>query len=305
MPPEPSESDKNWKKAITTSAIVHVVILLVAILGLPFLPDRTYDEPMPIGVEVLDVSEVAQTNKPLASAKKAAEKKPDEKPTPQKPPPAKEPPKPAEKPKPVEKPVEKVKEETPPPPESELGELEAPKPVEKPKPEKPKPKQEEPKKEDKKKPDPDTQEQDFSSLLKNLDTQQETAEKPAEQDMMTTAPAAETPSAGEVGDRVTMSELDALRQQLAQCWSLTASSGAAEAENLIIEVRIVANPDRTVQQASVVDQSRYMSDPFFAAAADSAVRAVNNPRCSPLKLPEGKYDQWKTMTIRFDPREML
>lgn len=302
MPPEPSDSEKSWKRAVTISAIVHVIVLLVAIFGIPFLPDRTYDEPIPIGIEVMDVSEMATTDKPEASSRKAEQKKPEEKPTPEQPPQAKEPPKPVATPKPVEKPPEKV-EEAKPPPQNDLADIEEPKPKEKPE-EKPTPPKEEPKKEEPKKDEPDTQEEDFQSVLKNL-APSPTDEKPAEQDMMTTAPLADAPSAGTLGDKVTMSEMDALRRQLAQCWNLTASSGAAEAEDLKIGVKLIINADRTVQSAEIVDQMRYASDEFFRAAADSAIRAVRNPLCSPLNLPPEKYDQWKSLTIRFDPSEMF
>ncbi len=50
--------------------------------------------------------------------------------------------------------------------------------------------------------------------------------------------------------------------------------------------------------------SRYNSDSFFRAAADSALRAVHE--CSPLKnLPPEKYDTWHYMELNFDPKDML
>ena len=60
------------------------------------------------------------------------------------------------------------------------------------------------------------------------------------------------------------------------------------------------NPDATVRTA-VVTGSRGGAQ----AAADSALRAVRNPRCSPLKLPLDRYEQWRTITIRFDPQHIL
>jgi len=47
------------------------------------------------------------------------------------------------------------------------------------------------------------------------------------------------------------------------------------------------------------------SDPAFRAAAMAATRALRNPQCSPLELPPDKYQEWQTMTIHFDPKEML
>ena len=81
--------------------------------------------------------------------------------------------------------------------------------------------------------------------------------------------------------------------------------GARDAKNLIVELTLDVNPDRTVANAEIVDKSRYASDSFFRAAADSAMRAVRNPRCSPLELPADKYDQWKHIDFTFDPRDML
>ena len=64
-------------------------------------------------------------------------------------------------------------------------------------------------------------------------------------------------------------------------------------------------PDATDREARIHDQRRLQSDPFFRAAAESALRAVLNPRCNPLKLPPDKYQQWQTMTLNFDPKDMF
>ena len=63
------------------------------------------------------------------------------------------------------------------------------------------------------------------------------------------------------------------------------------------------NPDGTVRSAELLEY-RPAGDPFFQAAADSAKRALLNPRCQPLKLPPDKYDQWQTFTITFDPKDV-
>ena len=63
------------------------------------------------------------------------------------------------------------------------------------------------------------------------------------------------------------------------------------------------NQDGTVRSAELLNSDR-MSDPFFQAAAESARRALLNPRCQPLKLPPEKYDQWQTFTITFDPKDV-
>jgi hypothetical protein len=157
----------------------------------------------------------------------------------------------------------------------------------------------EPKKDDKKDPKPD-----FDNLLKNLTPDEELPQPdvpPNEQ--VKDADPSPAPNVSRFSDVLSMSEQDALRQQLSGCWNIMA--GAANSEDLAVEVQVVVNPDRTVLSAKVVDQSRYNSDTFFRAAADSALRAVRNPRCTPLNLPPDKYDQWRDMTIVFDPKDMF
>jgi hypothetical protein len=103
--------------------------------------------------------------------------------------------------------------------------------------------------------------------------------------------------------KLAISEIDLVRQQIKECWSLPA--GAREAEDLRIEIKMVMNSDGSVRQARILDQGRLQSDPFFRAAAESALRAVLNPRCNPLKLPRKKYNQWQDITLIFDPQKMF
>jgi hypothetical protein len=102
------------------------------------------------------------------------------------------------------------------------------------------------------------------------------------------------------GDRLTLSEEEALRAQLKQCWNIPA--GAMDAENLQVEIDVVMNPDRTVASAEVVN-SGPPGDTYFQAAADAARRALFI--CSPLALPPDKYEQWAQITFIFDPRDMF
>ena len=103
--------------------------------------------------------------------------------------------------------------------------------------------------------------------------------------------------------KVTISEIDVLRQQIAGCWNIAA--GARQAEALSVEIEMRMNPDATVRTARIVDGARMNSDPFFRAAAESALRALSHPDCIPLKLPVGKYEVWKSFTFNFDPKNML
>ena len=68
---------------------------------------------------------------------------------------------------------------------------------------------------------------------------------------------------------------------------------------------MTVSQQRIVQSATVVDQARYNTDTYYRAAADSALRALRDPHCTPLDLPPEKYDAWKNLTVTFDPKQML
>ena len=100
-----------------------------------------------------------------------------------------------------------------------------------------------------------------------------------------------------VGPTMTISEIDLLRQQLHSCLNLNV--GVANLKEIKPIIYIKVNPDRTVKSAKVVNQERLV-DPSFRTAAEAAMRAVNNPDCSPLLLPKDKYEQWKEINFTFD-----
>ena len=100
-----------------------------------------------------------------------------------------------------------------------------------------------------------------------------------------------------VAATMTISEIDLLRQQLHSCLNLNV--GVANLKEIKPVIFIEVNPDRTVKSAKVVNKEK-LNDPSFRTAAEAAMRAVNNPDCSPLLLPEDKYDQWKEINFTFD-----
>lgn len=208
----------------------------------------------------------------------------------------------AEESKPIEriepKPVKKDPEPQPEPvvePEPEKKpepkkEPEKPKP--KPSPKKPEQKKPEPKKEPEKPKEKDT-EAEFTSVLKNLaDTQP--VDTTRDGPKLTQSPTV---------DRVTTGELAAFQKQLSRCWNIL--PGASNADMMAVNLTINVNQDRTVRDVQITDKARYQSDPVFRAAADSAIRAIRHPDCTPLDLPPYKYEQWKTITLNFDPRTMF
>ena len=297
-----SGSAPGLKKPLIYSVAFHGALVLLAIFGLPHIvKEREVIESVPVEL-VTNISEITTTNKPPVKTPpkedpkpeppKPAEKKPPPTPTPPPPPEEalEEPPKPDVKPEPTtaeiaEKLIKKPPEKKP----------EKPKPVKKP--EKPKPKKEEPKK--------DTQQDDFDKLLNTqLEADPPQPETPPNEQPNNNTPEP-SPNVSRFSDVLSMSERDALIQQLSGCWSVISSMGSSNAGELAVEVRVTMNPDRTVRTAQIVNMSRYNSDTFFRSAADAALRALKNPRCNPLILPPDKYSQWQNMVINFDPKDMF
>ena len=283
------EGPSGLKVPLIASALFHLGIVIIAIVGLPHIapPPETHMSAIPI--EILPIAEMTTTNKPPVKAvQPQPEKPPEVKPVQKEKPPAPpkveavEPPKEITPPKPKVEAKPKPKPVAPPPPEEKLE-----KPKEEPKPEE--------------KPVEEDSSQDFTNLLKNLQDSQ-----PVVDEALPESPDAPAPAPSPVApfsETLTMSEIDALRQQLSRCWSIQA--GARYAENLVVEVRLIVAADRRVTSATIVDQWRYGQDSYFRAAADSAIRAINSPQCEVLNLNPEKYDLWKDMVVTFDPREML
>lgn len=281
--------EPSMRGPLVLSGLFHVILFTITAVGIPFVvQDKIEIITTPITIEVVDLDEMTQTTRVSKPSK--SHEKPQKEPPPRKPAPPQmtaDAPPDLTLPKP-----DKVEE----PPEESLPEALVPPPLPKSKPAFKKPP---PKPEATKVAKPKDQ-QDFQSLLKNL-----IPEEPIVIDS-TNDGSADSSAPGQISnlaDKLTVSEVDALRAQLAQCWNVL--SGARYAEDLVVEVRAYINPDRTLYRAEILDQGRYNRDSHFRAAADAALRALRNPRCSPLALPPEKYEQWKTTRIKFDPRDML
>jgi hypothetical protein len=304
---------------IVLSATMHLLIIALVIVGLPMLIHPPPPEDLPIAVELVTLGpETRATHpnpKPRAKAKPDAAvadapvPKPDLKPEP--PPPTPEPPPSSAAPPPEPMPPApttqpaKPPQPAPPPPKPPEPQAVAPPP---PKPPEPKPKPPKPAPAAEAKPEIKKTETAaaFESLLKNLTRQQSDPTEPTLPQPKRLRTASAEPSSqprAPLGSQLTVSELDLIRQQIAQCWNIPA--GARDAQDLVIEIKVAVNSDGTVRQARIVDTGRYAGDTFFRAAADSAVRAVLNPRCSPLRLPPDKYEAWQNLDLFFNPKDVL
>ena len=311
--------------------MLHVGVVLATVYGLPALLDAPVVMEQPIIVELVTVAEHTVSQKPIKPEQKKApplapklkpvatpKPEPEPEPEPKKaPPPPPEPPKSA--PPPPPEPI-KVAASPPPPepvkPAPKPVEVVAPKPTEKPK-EKPKPKQKlaaaEPPKAFRTLPRPRSKPKrkrpKFSTdriaalLDKDQDKQRPVRRSetvPKKKSAKRPAPQSAAPSTRSVP--MTMSEKAAIMYQIELCWTIP--TGARDAEDLIVKIKIFLNSDGSLSKAPEIVGGKGIGNSFYRTAAESAVRAVR--KCAPLKnLPAKKYADWREITLTFNPKEML
>ncbi len=101
--------------------------------------------------------------------------------------------------------------------------------------------------------------------------------------------------------KLTFNEIDAFRAQMRRCWN--PPSGALNAEDLIVQVRVSLAPNGMILAGPRVMNRTQLGDPFFRAAAESVLRAIR--RCQPFEMPPEKYAAWRDIELKFDPGKML
>jgi len=306
----PSEYDAreslDLRKSIIGSVLLHVGVISVGYFGLPHLRS----EPMvdtPIVVELMTVADVTNAPPPR--------RKPKAKPEPKKRPPPPPPPKAAAAPPPPPPPAPKPDEEVaavPSPPQPKPKPKEKPKPKVKPKPKAPKSMAKVKPRRKPKPPDPfasvlRTVEKLEPSLVRDKDDKKKKKKPPKKIEVSfetAISKALKSPvQEFDPTEPLSISEIDLVRRQIRNCWLIPA--GAKDARDLVIDIHVQMNLDGTVRVAQIRDTARLQSDTFYRTAAEQALRAVLNPRCQPFKLPRDKYQRWKTMTLSFNPKDML
>ncbi len=279
------------------SGFLHIAVILLMWLGLPYFFQTQLVPPPPISVDLISSDELEL----MAQAPTQVE---EVKPTP---------PKPVEPLKPEPKPEPKKVTEAPTQQSVEtiedlvaveqdilslldddvIEELKKPEPKEQPKPkEPPKPK---PQKVAEKKPEKKKDDKSFDSLLKNV-TDKKTDVRPVSH-----TPGNNPDAEEDISKILSASELSALRQQVASCWNIPA--GARDAADLVVDVHVELDGQGQVTVAQVTGGNR--NHPYFQSASESAARAVKNPRCNPLKIPPQRIAQMQSFTFRFNPQFMF
>lgn len=272
------------------SAVLHLSVLVVLFVGLPSIaPDELLAPPIPI-----EIVTFAEQPEPVP------EPEPEPEPTAELPPPAPKP-EPLPVPEPEPEPVPVAEAAPVPEPEPEPEPLPEPKPE--PEPEKPQVKTppkptmkplQQVAEADKKKEEPPPEDR-LTTILKNVEKLKD--QEPVN-NQLADASQTRTSSASAIEQNAMV---QAIQKQMARCWRIDA--GARNAEDLIVEIRVVLNPDATVRDAQIVDFERMFRDSFFRSAAENARRAIL--QCSPFRLPANKYEVWRDLTLRFDPSRMF
>ncbi len=259
-------------RSLYYSGGLHLAILLLAIFGLPNLFDSDMDpEPIVVTLEALPISKISNV-KPVDA--------PIVKPKPKPPTPTR-----------VEKSTPPVEQKKPAPKENPLKVQDKNAPPEK-------------KQEDKPKEKPQNKDE-LDAILKSVREQaQQTENKEAPK-----KPTENVQEAGSKSDNydptipLSISELDAIKNQIARCWSPPA--GAKDDYTLQVTVKVQLSPDGTIlqKQLSMESQLKAQTSSFYYAAARSALVALTKSECQRLEnLPGDKYGTWKEMELTFDPR---
>jgi len=262
-------------RSIIISSVLHLLLILVTAMSLPFLAKKPLDIPPIVSVELIQIAE--KTNIPFApKAKKIIEKvKEKEKKLVSE----QAPPKKVKKTKTktvvsVEQ-NEKVDNKTPeavPLPEKTVKKIET-------------------KKENKQNPDKLDEEVkqvsefekkefvDLDNIAKLIDKAKiESADEIKKNNDITQDQDRNIENTG-----LTLSEEDALKAQIFGCWSIPL--GLPYNENLLVRIKLMLEPDGSVTKTEILDHAR-MNKPgqaFYKVLAESALRAVK--LCQPLRDP--------------------
>ena len=265
-------------RSIIISSVLHLVLIMITALSLPFLAKKPIDLPPIVSVELIQITD--KTNIPFApKAKKIIEKikEKEKKLVSEQAPPKK---------------VKKIKPDSVPMPDDKVKKVEKIK-------------------EDKQNPEKiDNEVKQVSEFEKKelfdpnniaalIDKSKiETSETSKKTDKITQDQQKSIESIG-----LSLSEEDALKAQIFGCWSIPL--GLPYNENLLVRIKLQLNPDGTISQSEIIDHAR-MNKPgqgFYKVLAESALRAIK--LCQPLRVPTTGYERWKELQLNFDAREML
>ena len=265
-------------RSLIASSVLHILIIIITAMSLPFLAKKAIDLPPIVSVELIQITE--KTNIPFApKAKKIIDKikEKEKKLVSEQAPPKK---------------VKKKKPDAVPMPEDNVKKVEKIK-------------------DDKQNPEKiDNEVKQVSEFEKDelFDTnnvaalidksKEESATLLNKKDEVTQDQVKNLENTG-----LSLSEEDALKAQIFGCWSIPL--GLPYNENLLVRIKLELKPDGSVIKSEILDHAR-MNRPgqtFYKVLAESALRAIK--LCQPLRVPSTGYERWKELQLNFDAREML
>ena len=262
-------------RSLIASSVLHVFVIIITAMSLPFLSKKAIDLPPIVSVELIQITE--KTNIPFApKAKKIIEKVKEEK----------------KKLVSEQAPPKKVKKKKPdaiPMPEDKV------KKVEKIKDEKQNPEKidNEVKQVSEFEKDELFDPNNIAALIDK--SKEETATIVNKTDKVTQDQVKDLENTG-----LSLSEEDALKAQIFGCWSIPL--GLPYNENLLVRIKLELKPDGSVIKSEILDHAR-MNRPgqgFYKVLAESALRAVK--LCQPLRVPSTGYERWKELQLNFDAK---
>jgi len=253
-------------KGLLKSTFLHLGILLIFVYGAEIFKQNKRFEIYEIPLDIVDISEKT-VNKTEVKKKLSSQKKKSQKQT-------YSPPSPKSKPNPPEFALKKKNKKKV-------------------------------KKQKKESEEPQNDKNRLDSILKSIEkikTQKKVEAKVEEKDEKKVVEEEEDLEEVSLGEKLTISEKDAIRRQFYRCWIVPA--GAKNLKDLFVSVKIKLDREGNVISSKLINTNR-LNDSFFRAAAESALRAVNHPECKKLKVPEKKYKTWKEIILDFDPSQSI
>ena len=265
-------------RSLIISSILHILLIMITAMSLPFLAKKPIDLPPIVSVELIQIKD--KTNIPfIPKAKKTIEKikEKEKKLVSEQAPPKK---------------VKKIKPDSVPMPDDKVKKVEKIK-------------------EDKQNPEKiDNEVKQVSEFEKkdlfdpnNIAALIDKSKVETSKDNNKTDKISQDQQKNLENVGLSLSEEDALKAQIFGCWSIPL--GLPYNENLLVRIKLELNPDGTVSQSEILDHAR-MNRPgqgFYKVLAESALRAIK--LCQPLRVPTTGYERWKELQLNFDAREML
>ncbi len=265
-------------RSILVSSVLHLILIIITAMSLPFLTKKPINLPPVISVELIQITD--KTNIPYApKAKKTIEKIKEEEN------------KLVSKQAPPKK-VKKIKPDSVPLPEQDIEKI---KKIQ----------------EDKQNPEKiDNEVKQVSEFEKkelfdpnNIAALIDKSKVDSADTLKKTEKVSQDLDRNVENTGLSLSEEDALKAQIFGCWSIPL--GLPYNENLLVRIKLELKPDGSVISSEILDHAR-MNKPgqgFYKVLAESALRAIK--LCQPLRVPSTGYERWKDLQLNFDAREML